>query len=430
MAQQGNGSAALEAPRAQGGHAVAREGFGTRELATTSEMATTAVATQMQAAVQARYVMALQRPRNVDQARLDLLASCKRRRFAEGARYALPKGSCRECKGGRGRQTCGVCQGTGKNMVRGFSVRFAEAALASWANVLAEKIVLSDDPQRRVVRAQVTDLERNLTFNIDVTMDKTVERRKVEEGQPFLGVRKNAFGDTVYLLPATEDEIRAKEAALYSRALRDAALRLLPGDLKEDAIDEIDTTLRTEANRDPAAERKRITDGFAQIGVRATDLAVYLGHELDTLTPAEMANLRALYAGIKEGEITWKDVMKDLRESEGSPDEKPAASRTAGLKDRLKGAKEPAPAPAAPASAPAPEAAAPKPAAAPATNAPASAQTLGRLRAVLSGLGLKTPQDQAKEVASLGFTLGSLEDLLEEEALHALKELDPTPDPK
>ena len=65
-----------------------------------------ALAAQAKAAVEARYIMAMQRPRDWDQVRLSLLKECDRTNFAEVAIYRKPVG-----------------QG-----IEGPSIRFAEAA--------------------------------------------------------------------------------------------------------------------------------------------------------------------------------------------------------------------------------------------------------------------------------------------------------------
>jgi hypothetical protein len=44
-------------------------------------------------------------------------------------------------------------------------------------NVLPESTIIYDDPQKRIVRVTVTDLEGNVTFSKDVVLEETVERR-------------------------------------------------------------------------------------------------------------------------------------------------------------------------------------------------------------------------------------------------------------
>ena len=49
----------------------------------------------------------------------------------------------------------------------------------------------------------------------------------------------NSYGDTVYLVEATEDDLLTKQAAHVSKVIRTAALRLLPSDILEEAMEQL-----------------------------------------------------------------------------------------------------------------------------------------------------------------------------------------------
>jgi hypothetical protein len=270
------------------------------------ETSVAAVAAQAKAAVEARYVMAMQQPRDIDVFRQNLLHDCKRPGFARVARYAKPVG--------------------GKK-IEGPSVRFVETALRHFRNILRETPTIYEDDEKRIVRVIVTDLEANVTHSTDVPIAKTVERRKVKDGQEVLGQRENSYGDTVYIVRATDDDLLNKTNALISKAVRNMGLNVLPGDIVEEAQELVQRTARDEDAKDPDAARKKIVDSFATLGVRASDLTEYLGHSIDQCSPAEMDDLRAVYAGLKEGETTWVEVAKtraeqssDARAAERSKD--------------------------------------------------------------------------------------------------------------
>jgi hypothetical protein len=75
-----------------------------------------------------------------------------------------------------------------------------------------------------------------------------------------------------------------------------------------------------DAARDPDGERKKIADAFAEIHVKASDLVEYLGHSLDSCSPAELVQLRGLFGAIRDGEATWATVMDNKAEtSSGDP---------------------------------------------------------------------------------------------------------------
>src|ERR1051325_11866299 len=86
-----------------------------------AETASRAVAAREEAAVKARYIMALERPRDLDLVRQRLLKECERPGFAQVAIYAKP---------------------VGEKKVRGLSIRFAEAAIRNFTNVLTEVNVI------------------------------------------------------------------------------------------------------------------------------------------------------------------------------------------------------------------------------------------------------------------------------------------------
>lgn len=298
----------ISVPQANTGEIVRQE-FGAQQVARSGETATSASAAQARALVEARYVMAIQRPRDFDTARVRLLKACQRTRFAEVARYVKPVG-----KG-----------------IEGPSIRLAEEAARCMGNIAVDIMTIYDDERRRVVRVSATDLEINLPYSKDVTVEKTVERNSVRDGQTMISQRVGSRGQTVYTVLASDDEILNKENALTSKALRANLLRLVPGDLLEEALDEVYRTLNSEAERDPGAERKKVMDAFASLNVMPNHLKEYLGHDLDITTPAELIEMRSVYTAIKDGEATWAEVA-DARRKERAPtapaagDEKTAAS--------------------------------------------------------------------------------------------------------
>lgn len=286
-----------EALTTTAGNTVARQSMNGSELATSHETAATAVAERAKAEVQARYLMAIQRPRNLDEARLRILQHCKRPRFAEKARYAKPVGGTK---------------------IEGPSIRFVEAALAEYTNVLPESMIIYEDHEKMIVRVQVTDLEKNVTHAVDASVKKTVERRKLRAGQRAISQRTNTYGDPVYIVPATDDEVANKKAAAESKALRNLGLRILPADIVDEAMELVVATQRSQIKDDPDAHRKRLADAFYQLGVGANDLAAYLGHDLAKCVPAELEDLRGIYEAIAAGEAKWSDAL-DIAAADGEP---------------------------------------------------------------------------------------------------------------
>lgn len=277
------------------------------ELARAAETSTAAVAATARAEVEARFAVAIRRPRDMDDVRVRVLRECGRTSFAECARYKKPVG-----------KKDGVEQ-----FVEGPSIRFVEAALRTMGNVSVEPMALYDDIDKRIVAITVTDLETNTTHKKVIVIQKTVERR-FADGRDVLGQRMNSWGKPVFIVRATEDEVAIKEAAQISKAIRVCGLRIIPGDLVEEAQEKIVETLKNSAEQDPDRERKRLSDAFASLNVMPSGLKEYLGHDLAQSTPAELVGLRQVYQAIKDGETTWKDALGDrLATPESTTDDKP-----------------------------------------------------------------------------------------------------------
>jgi hypothetical protein len=284
-------------PANGGGTSIARTGFGEASLERRNETATSAEAARAQAEVQARFIVAMQRPRDDDNVRIRLLRECSRPSFASRAYFSVQRGN-----------RPGRITGTA-NRIEGLSVRFAEAAIRHMGNIMVSTRSVYDDGEKRIIAVTVVDLETNAAHGKDVVINKTVERKKLGQGQLALRTRTNTYGDTVYIVEATDDELLQKENALVSKTLRTEGLRLLSADIIEECEQKIINIVRSEDAKDPDAARKALADGFAAMSVMPSDLKAYLGHELAQCSPAQITDLRGLYAAIREGETTWREIM-------------------------------------------------------------------------------------------------------------------------
>jgi len=258
------------------------------------ESASSAIAAQSKAMVESRYIMAMRNPRNWDQVRLDLVKECRRPSFADNksAYYVKPIG----------------------NGVEGLGIRFVEVALRCMKNVLVETTMIFEDEIKEVHRVSVTDLEANITYPLDVRVSKTVERSKPNGDGSYLSVRKNSSNKDVYTILGTDDDLLNKRGALISKAIRTIGLRIIPGDLCDEAEQIIKSVRLDKAAQDPDAERRKIVDAFSEIGVNANDLTAYLGHNIGQCSPAQIVKLRGIYGAIRDGEATWQTVMQNKAE--------------------------------------------------------------------------------------------------------------------
>lgn len=254
------------------------------------DIAIAAMAAKSKAEVEARYIMAMQpnRQRIHMEVRNNILEACKRPAFCEGAIYRKPVG--------------------GDKTVDGFSIRFAEEAVKAMKNIAIDTMAIYEDDERLTIRISVTDLEANTTYADEARITKTVERRKLKPGQTAISERTNSYGDKVFVVAATDDDILNKINAAKSKAIRNSGLRLIPQDILEEAWNQIQETM-AKGGKDPKAETKKVCDGFSGIGISPAELERFLGHSLESISPKELTNLRGIYTAIKDEETTWASVM-------------------------------------------------------------------------------------------------------------------------
>jgi len=269
------------------------------------ELATASQAALAKATIEAKFVMAATRPRNQLQARSDILDMCKRPGFAEGARWEKPVGG---------------------STINGLSIRFAEAALTAWGNVDIGSTIIYDDEQSRSVRITVTDLQSNISYSDDVLLSKTIERRNVKPGQEVLGQRVNTYGDTVFIVAATDDEMQVKLGSAKSKAIRNSGLRMIPQDILAEAEEAIAATVANGGGDNPKDKLKKLCDAFAGVGVGPTEITAWLGHAMETISPKELGQLRGMYAAIKDGEASWQDYM-NVKGDKSAPEVVPASDK-------------------------------------------------------------------------------------------------------
>lgn len=295
---------------------IARQGFGSSEMELRRETQSVALAERAKAEVQARFIMAERKPRDIDEVRVRLLKHCKRRGFAERAEYAKPVG--------------------GQKIV-GPSIRFVESALQEYGNVVPESTVTYEDDDKIVVRVSVTDLERNVTYYDDAVVEKFVESRNPKQGAEIIGSRMNSTGATTYKVRADEDRWANKLAAAVSKKIRNLGLRILPADLVDEAMETCEQTRKSEIRQDPDAARRKLIDAFVQMNVTPVHLAEYVGGPIEQASPADLDELRVVWTSLKDGEARWADLLEAKRAERGeveAPSQKSSDAATK-LKDKL-----------------------------------------------------------------------------------------------
>lgn len=287
---------------------TATQGAGGMSIAKSGETAAMAVAEAAKANVLARFQIARMSPRDPSDARVKILRECDRPRFAEVAVYELPRGTKSDGS---------------PNYITGPSIRLAEVCARAWGNITIESPITFEDDEKRILAVSVTDLETNTTYGpTGVLVEKTVERRFApRHAGDIVATRANAQGSMLYIIRASEADVLAKQNAIVSKTIRNLILRLVPGDIVEEAVERANEVHAKKIKEDPGAERKRVIDAFAAINVLPSQLGDYLGHQVDQSSPAEIKALRGLYAGIRDGELTIQEAIASTKKPEPKPDD-------------------------------------------------------------------------------------------------------------
>jgi|GEM_PF-2418935 len=260
-----------------------------------NDMAVTSQAAAAKAAEEAAYLMAIERPRNYETARLAIMESCGRPNFAAMAKYKIPIG--------------------GKN-ITGLTIRMAEEALRCWGNMRTKVMCTFENEKVKNIVVGVVDLQTNAGYTDEVSIAKTKEVKKLRPGDEKISERTNTGGELVFLTNCTEQDMLKKTNSAVSKSLRNSILRLLPVDIKEEIEETITATLQGRTEKNLSDEKKKITSAFHRIGISPENLEEYLGQSIETLSPAQVEDLRGLHSGIKDGHTTWKKVLDEKKERE------------------------------------------------------------------------------------------------------------------
>lgn len=296
----------LPATRPQGAMSTRQGADGTerKELAETAASSAAALA---QATIQAAYMVADSRPRDWDRVRDRVLSSCSRPRFARESLYELGRK--------QRQQNANGAWETVEVIIRGLSVRFAEEAFREMGNLDCRQTVVYESDRERKTTIRVTDLESNSAREATVTVSKVVERKQLRKWEEAIEVRAGA-NNKVYIVAASEGDVRNKENAEISRAFRDLVLKLLPSDIKEEAREAIDETIASESLD---SKRRAVRVGFPRLGIEVEQVERHAGCSVEEMSAAQLAQCIGWGTAIKSGETTWEEITGAQDAGEDAP---------------------------------------------------------------------------------------------------------------
>jgi hypothetical protein len=270
-----------------------------------NEVATAREANLAIAKIQARYVLALQNPRDlVKEVEPKIAELCSRKEFALTAKYNVVVGGHWE----NGKWV--------KDYDIDLNIRAAEQLMVCHRNIMSEVNTVYEDDILRRVSFEMTDLETGVTHRDEFTIYKTMERKKLktdyktgEITQDALDTRTNSAGEQIYIVACTPEDVQKKQNAQVSRKMRKMFFRLFPADLKIKARKWIDETIQKDVKENINDERAKITTAFAKHGVTGDDLENFIGEKLSRFNPEDIVKLREIWQSLEDGISHWSDYV-------------------------------------------------------------------------------------------------------------------------
>lgn len=213
--------------------------------------------------VEGQIVMAKKFPRDMLSCIQRIKDNCKRRKLAEKAMYAYPRGG---------------------QMVTGPSIRLAEVIAQSWGNISFGVREVSSMDGESLIEAFAWDLETNV-------------RQSKSFKVPHIRYSKQ-YGNKKLIDPRDIYEMVANQGA---RRLRSCILGVIPLDIVEEATEECTKTLANQ-NSEPIQDRiSKMLQAFTnQFQVTKEMLEARLGHDLAVTSEMELIDLRKIFNSLKD----------------------------------------------------------------------------------------------------------------------------------
>lgn len=242
-----------------------------------------------EAEIKGAIIVARKFPRDEAVAFAALMRSCERPSFAENAAYSFPRGG---------------------SMVTGPAVDLAREACRCWGNMRYGLRIVSADDNWIHIKGWALDLERNNYVEAEDRFKRLIYRKKGGWIEP------------------DERDLRELINRRGAICVRNAVLQVLPPDLIDEALRTADATLTKAASGEIKQtieeSRRRLVAAFAEFGVNGDMIAKRLGHPVDAADEKEIAELRKIYKGLKDG-VSERAEFFELGDS--PDDEAPAIRR-------------------------------------------------------------------------------------------------------
>ena len=226
------------------------------------------------AEVQAAIVLAKKFPRNQVAALDRIMIACQRPGLAEQALYSYARGG---------------------SEITGPSIRLAEAIAQNWENLQFGIKELEQRSGESTVEAFCWDMETNVR---QVKTFVVKHERHTKKGSYRLEDPRDIY------------ELTANQGA---RRLRTCILGIIPGDVIEAAQTQCEQTLKAKADTSTEA-LKKLVEAFAAHKVTKEQIEKRIQRRLDTITPAQLIQLRKIFNSLKDGMSSAADWFEVVAE--------------------------------------------------------------------------------------------------------------------
>lgn len=261
--------------------------------------------------VKAAIVLARANQRDEMTAYTAIINACKRPSFAASAMYSFPRGG---------------------SQIVGPSVDLAREMARLWGNVRYGARVVTEDEATVHIKGYAFDLQTNAYVEAEDKFKKLIQRKD------------KRTGETKWTQPDERDlrELVNRRAAFL---VRNCILQLMPPDFVEDAMDQANRTKHADANgqlkEDRAGTVKKMVMAFDEVRVSPEMLTEYLGHAIDDVTDRELADLKAIFKSLRDGNSEREEYFTTKKPTVTEQPQQPAEQKPAGdaLADKIRGKK-------------------------------------------------------------------------------------------
>jgi hypothetical protein len=217
--------------------------------------------------------------------------------------------------------------------VSGLSIRAAEVLAQNWGNISCGVAELTRSGGQSECLSYATDLETGFH----------------DEKRFFVRHWRDKKGGKGG--PVTEERDIYEVIANYgARRKRACILAVIPSDVQEEAIRQVDVTLKTKIDITPESLKKLI-EAFEPFGVTQPMIEKRIQRHLSAMLPAQMLTLRRIYASLKDGmsEVeAWFEIPPPVPETGSDKPPADATTQTDQVKEQMRArtsAKKPQPEP-------------------------------------------------------------------------------------